>query len=80
MDRLLLGVDRLWKAAQKHHCSGDVLASSGELWGIIPPILDVALDLAGATPGTAHRVTHAWRSVLCRVLRCKRRLVLSPLS
>ena len=37
VDRLLLGVDRLWKATQKHHRSGDVLASPSELWGIVPP-------------------------------------------
>ena len=63
VDRLFLGVDRLWKATQKHRHNSDVLASPSELWGIIPPIHDVALDLAGMTPGTARRVTHmgvAW--------------------
>ena len=65
MDRLLLGVDGLGKAAQKHHRNGDVLASPSELLGIVPPVHDVALDLAGATFGVAQRVTRAWHSVLC---------------
>ena len=64
MNRMLLGVDRLWKATQKHCCSGDVLASLSELWGIVPPVHDVALDLAGATSGDARRVTCVGRSVL----------------
>ena len=64
VDRLFLGVIRLGKAAQKHRRSGDVLANPSELWGVVPPINDVALDLAGATPGAAHWVTHAWHSVL----------------
>ena len=62
MDHLLLGVDGLGKATQKHHRSGDVLASPSELWGIVPPVHDVTLDLAGVTPSTARRVTHTWRS------------------
>ena len=41
MDRLLLGVDGLGKAAQKHHRSVDVLASPGELWEIVPPVHDL---------------------------------------
>ena len=64
VDCLLLGVDRLWKAAQKHRRSGDVLASPSELWGIVSPIHDVALDLTGAPPGAARRVMRAWRGVL----------------
>ena len=79
MDHLFLGVDRLGKAAQEHHRSGDVLATTSELWGIVSPIHDVALDLTGATPGAAHRVMCTWCSVLRRA--CQRRwwLVLPPL-
>ena len=51
MDHLLLGFDRLEKAVQKHRCSGDVLASLSELWGIVSSVHDVALDLTGVTPG-----------------------------
>ena len=80
MDRLLLGVDRLGKATQKHCRHGDVLASSGELWGIVPLIHDVALDLTGATAGAARRVTRARRSVLHRACWRRWRLVLPPLS
>ena len=58
MDHLFLGVVRLGKATQKHCHGGDVLASPSELWGIVPPIRDVMLDLAGVTPGASHRVTH----------------------
>ena len=57
VDRLLLWVDRLGKVTQKHHHRGDVLASPSELWGIVPLVDDVALNLAGATPGAARRVT-----------------------
>ena len=64
VDCPLLRVDRLEDAAQKHRGSGDVLASPGELWGIVPPVHDVALDLAGATSGDARRVTCVGRSVL----------------
>ena len=46
VDRLLLGVDRLRKATQKHRRSGNVLASPGELWGIISSIHEVALGYA----------------------------------
>ena len=80
MDRLLLEVDRLRKAAQKHCRNGDVLASLSKLWGIIPPVHDVALDLAGVTPSAARQVTHAWRSVLCRAHWRRWRLALPPLS
>ena len=80
MDRLFLGVIRLGKAAQKHCCSGNVLVSPSELWRIVPPIHDVALDLAGVTPSAARQVTHAWRSVLCRAHWRRWRLALPPLS
>ena len=64
VDHLILGVCRLWKAVQKHRRSGDVLPCPSELWGIIPPVHDVALDLAGATPGAARWVTRTGSSVL----------------
>ena len=69
VDRLFLGVVRLRKAAQKHCRSSDVLANPSELWGIIPPVHDVALDLTGVTPAAAGRVLRAWRSVLRRARR-----------
>ena len=80
MDRLFLGVVRLRKVVQKHRRHGDVLASPSELWGIVPPIDDVPLNLVGATSGVARRVTRAWRSVLCRARRRRWWLVLPPLS
>ena len=52
-DGLLLGVARLGEATKKHRRSGDVLASPSELWGIVPPVHDVASDLASVTPGAA---------------------------
>ena len=64
MDHLFLGVVRLMKAAQKHCRSGDVLVSPSELWRIVSPIHDVALDLAGAILGTAHRVMRMGCSVV----------------
>ena len=64
MDHLFLGVVRLGKAAHKHCCGGDVLAAPSELWGIVPPVHDVALDLAGATSSVVHRVMRTGRSVL----------------
>ena len=76
---LLLGVDRLRKAAQKHRRSGDVLASPSELWGIVSSIHDVALDLAGMILGATHRVMRAWCSVLRRARRHRWRLALPPL-
>ena len=66
VDHLFLGVVRLGKAAQKHYRRGDVLASLSELWGIVPPIHDVALDLAGMTPGAARWVTRTGHIVVCR--------------
>ena len=80
VDRRLLGVDELGNATQKHCHSSDVLASPSELWGIIPLIHDVILDLAGATPGAAHRVMRMGHNVLYRVCRRRQRLVLPPLS
>ena len=80
MDCLFLGVIRLGKAAQKYRLSGDVLVSPIELWGISPPIHDVALDLAGVTPGAAHRFMCTGRSVVCRARRRRWQLVLPPLS
>ena len=80
MDRLFLGVVRLGKAAQKHCRSIDVLVSLSELWGIVPPVHDVALDLAGATPGAAHRFMCAGRSMVHRARRRRWQLVLPPLS
>ena len=80
MDRLFLGVVRLRKAAQKHRRHGDVLASPSKLWGIVPPVHDVVLDLAGVTLGAARWVMRTGRSVLYRVCQRMWRLVLPPLS
>ena len=55
VDHLLLFVDGLGKAMQKHRCHGYVLSSPSELWGIVPPVHGVALDPTGATPGAARR-------------------------
>ena len=64
VDRPLLGVDGLENATQKHCRSSDVLASPSELWGVIPLVHDVALDLADATPGAARRVMRMGLNVL----------------
>ena len=80
MDRLFLRVVRLGEAAQKHCRSGDVLIGPSELWGIVPPIDDVALDLAGVTPGVAHWVTRMGRIVVRRARQRRWCLVLPPLS
>ena len=80
VDRLLLGVDKLGKATQKHRRSGDVLASPSELWGIVSPVHDVALELAGVTPGAPRQVMRVWCSVLRRAHRRRWRLALPPLS
>ena len=80
MDRLFLGVVRLRKATQKHCRSGDVLIGPSELWGIVPPIDGVALDLTGVTPGAARRFMRTGRSVVRRARRRRWRLVLPPLS
>ena len=65
---------------QKHRRYGDVLTSPSELWGIVPPIHDVALDLAGATLGAASWVTRAGRIMVRRARWLRRWLVLPPLS
>ena len=80
MDRPLLGVDGLGNTTQKHCRSSDVLASLSELWGIVPPVHDVALDLAGVTPGAAHRATRTGRIVVHRVHQRRWWMVLPPLS
>ena len=80
MDRLLLGVDRLGNTPQKRCHSDDVLASPSELWGVVPLLHDVALDLAGVTPGTAHRVMRMGHNMLHQAHRCRWWLVLLPLS
>ena len=80
MDHLLLWVDRLGKATQKHRRRGNILASPSKLWGIVPPVDDVALNLAGATPGTARRVTRTGRNMVCQTHQRRWRLVLPPLS
>ena len=64
MDRLFMRVVRLGQAMQKHCRGGDVITSPSELWGIGPPIHDVALDLAGATPGAARQFMCTGRSVV----------------
>ena len=69
VDRWLLGVDGLGNAVQKHCRSSDVLASLSELWRIVPLVHDVMLDLAGATPGTAHWVMRMGRNVLHQARR-----------
>ena len=79
MDSMFLGVGWLREATQKHCHSSDVLVSSSELWGIIPPVHDVALDLADVTLSTAHRFMRMGRNVLHRARRCRWRLVLPPL-
>ena len=80
VDRLLLGVDGLGNAAQKHCRSSDVLDSPSKLREIVPLVHDVVLDLAGVTLGTAHRVMCIGRNMLHRACRHKQRLVLPPLS
>ena len=80
VDRLLLVVIGLGNAVQKHCRNSDVLASPSKLWGIIPLVHDVMLDLAGATPSAARRVSRMGSNVLHRVPRHKRWLVLLPLS
>ena len=71
VDRPLLGVDGLGNAAQKHYRSSNVLASPSELWGIIPLIRDVTLDLAGAAPSAARRVSRMGRNMLHWARRCR---------
>ena len=64
MDHLFLGVIRLGKAAQKHCRSSDVLIGPSELWGIVPPIHGVVLDLTGAPPGATRWSMRTGRSVV----------------
>ena len=66
VDHLLLGVDGLGNTVQKHCRSGDVLASPSELWGVIPLVHDVVLDLMGATPSAVRRSARSGRSVARR--------------
>ena len=80
VDRPLLGVDGLGNTAQKHCRSGDILASPSELWGVVPLVHDVVLNLAGMTPSAARRVMRMGRNVLHRACRRRRWLVLLPLS
>ena len=78
VDRLFLGVIRLGEAAQERCRGGDVLASSRELWGIVPPIHDVVLDLAGMTPGAARRSMRMGCSVVRRA-RWRSQWLVQPL-
>ena len=80
VDHLFLWVDGLRKATQKHRRRGDVLTSPSELWGIVPPVDDVALNLAGATLGAARRFTCTRRGVLHQARQRRWWLVLQPLS
>ena len=80
VDRLLLGVDGLGNAVQKHCRSGDVLASLSKLRGVVPLIHDVTLGLVGMTLGTARWVMRMGRNALHRARQHRRLLVLPPLS
>ena len=64
VDRPFTRVVRLRQAAQEHCRGGNVLTGLSELWGIGPPIHGVALDLTGATPGTARRSMRMGNSVV----------------
>ena len=66
MDRLFLWVVRLGEAAQKQCHGGDVLIGLSELWGIVPPVHGVVLDLMGATLGAARRSTCMGHNVVRR--------------
>ena len=80
VDLPLSWLDGLKNTAQKHRRSGNVLAGPSELWGIVPLIHNVMLDLAGATPGTTRQVMRMGRNVLHRMCQRRRRLVQPPLS
>ena len=80
MDHLFLGVVRLGKAAQKYCRSSDVLIGLSELWGIVPHVHDVVLDLAGTTPSASRRFMRTGRSATRRACQHRWRLVLPPLS
>ena len=64
MDCLFVRVIRLRQVTQKHCRGDDVLIGPSKLWGIIPPIHDGALDMAGVTLGAAHRVMRIGRIVV----------------
>ena len=64
VDHPLLGVNGIRNITQKHRHNGDVLARPSELWGIVPLVHDVVLDLAGATPGATHRAMRMGCNVL----------------
>ena len=66
MDHLFMRVVRLGQAAQKHCRGGDVLIGPSKLWGIVPLIHGVALDLTGVTPGAARLSMRTGRSVVRR--------------
>ena len=72
VDLSLPGVDGLGNAVQKHRRSGNVLAGPSELWGIIPLIHDVVLDLASVASGATRRVMCMQRNVLHQMCRCRR--------
>ena len=80
VDCPLLRVDGLRNTAQRHCCSSDILASSGELWDIVPLVYDVVLDLTSATPGAPRRAMHMGLNVLHRSCRRRRWLALLSLS
>ena len=80
IDRLLLGVDGLGNTMQKHCYSSDILASSSELWDIIPLVHDVVLDLTSVTPGATRRAMRMGRNVPHRPCWHRPRLALPPLS
>ena len=71
VDLPLPRVDGLGNAAQKHRRSGNVLAGPSELWGVVPLVHDVVLDLASVTPGATRRVMRMGHNVLHRA--CQRR-------
>ena len=66
MDRLFMRVVWLGQATQKHCRGGDVLVRPSKVWGIVPPIHGVVLDLTGVTPGVARRSMRMGHSVVRR--------------
>ena len=67
MDHLLLGVDGLGKAAQKHRRSGDVLASPSELWDITTTVC--CAERAGAGGDWLYRLCR--NSSSCSYVRAR---------
>ena len=64
VDGPFLRVDGLRNTAQKHCCSSDVLAGSGELWDVVPLVQNVTLDLTSVTLGAARwamRMGRRWQ-------------------